>query len=72
MAVNNTSVNVGQTNSVIVEATKKNKNMLMGFTCHIANNKASKPTQIFEKVANNSKVEELLVGIYVHFGYSSK
>ena len=31
LTVNNTSVNVEQTNSVIVEARKRNKNMLMAF-----------------------------------------
>ena len=49
LAVNNTSLNVGRTNSVIVETRKKNKNMLMGFPCHMANNNASKSTQVFVK-----------------------
>ena len=44
----------------------------MGFPCHIANNNASKATQAFENVANNSNMEEFLVGSYVHFDYSWK
>ena len=36
----------------------------------MANNNASKASQAFEKVADNSNVEELLIGIYVHFDYS--
>ena len=70
LAVNNTSVNVGRTNSIIVEGRKEN--MLMGFPCHKANNNASRSTQVSVKVADKSNVEELLVGIYVHFDYSSK
>ena len=54
LPVSNTSVNVGRTNSVIVEARKENKNMLMSFTCHMANNNARKSTQVFVKVADNS------------------
>ena len=72
LAVNNTSVNVGRTTSVIVEARKKNRNISMGFPCHMAHNNASKSTQLFVNVAGNSNVEELLVGIYVYFDYSSK
>ena len=36
----------------------------------MANNNASKATQAFEKVADNSNVEVFIIGIYVHFGYS--
>ena len=57
LTVNNTSVIIGRTNSVIVEATKKNKNMLMGFSCHMANNNARQSKQLFMKVADNSNVE---------------
>ena len=53
LAVSNTSVNVGRTNSVIVQAKWKKKNMLMGILCHMANNNASKSTQAFVKVADN-------------------
>ena len=38
----------------------------------MANNNASKATQAFEKVADNSNVEEFIIGIYVHFDYSWK
>ena len=38
----------------------------------MANNNASKETQAFKKVADNSNVEEFLSGIYVHFDYSWK
>ena len=38
----------------------------------IAHNAASKPTKAFVKVADKFDVEELLVDIYFHFGYSSK
>ena len=38
----------------------------------MANNNAIKATQAFEKVADNSNVEEFLIGIYVHFDYSWK
>ena len=38
----------------------------------MANNNTSKASQAFEKVADNSNVEELLIGIYVHFDYSWK
>ena len=72
LAVNNTSVNVEWNNSVIVEDRKKNKNILMGFPCHMANNNASKAIQVFEEVADSSNVEELLVGAYVHFENSPK
>ena len=33
----------------------------------MANNNASKATQVFEKVADNSNVEEFIIDIYVHF-----
>ena len=36
----------------------------------MANNNVSKATQVFEKLADNSNVEEFLIGIYVHFDYS--
>ena len=71
LAVNNTLVKVGPANPIIVEAWKKIKNMLIGFPCHMANNNASKSIQIFVKIAANSNVEELLLGINVHFDYSS-
>lgn len=71
LAVNNTLVKVGPANSVIVEAWKKNKSMLISFPCHMANNNASKSIQIFVKIVDNSNVEELLLGINVHFDYSS-
>ena len=45
LAVDNTSVNVGRNNSVIVES-------LMGCPCHIAHNAASKATKAFVKVAD--------------------
>ena len=62
LAVSNTSLNVGRTNSVIVQVRKKKKHMLMDFPCHMANNNnAVKSTQIFVKVADSSNVEELLV-----------
>ena len=32
--------------------------------CYMASNNASKPIQVFEKVAENCIVEELPVGIY--------
>ena len=38
----------------------------------MANNNASKATQAFEKVADNSNVEEFIIGIYAHFDYSWK
>ena len=38
----------------------------------MANNNASKASQAFEKVADNSNVEEFLIDIYVHFDYSWK
>ena len=38
----------------------------------MANNNVSKATQVFEKLADNSNVEEFLIGIYVHFDYSWK
>ena len=73
LTVDNTSVNVGRNNSVIVEARNKNEHIiLMGCPCHIAHNAASKATKAFVKVANNFNVEEILVDIYFHFDYSSK
>ena len=36
----------------------------------MANNSASKATQAFEKVVDNSNVEEFLIVIYVHCDYS--
>ena len=38
----------------------------------MANNNASKAMQAFEKVVDNSNVEEFLVVIYVLLDYSSK
>ena len=38
----------------------------------MANKNVSKATQVFEKLADNSNVEEFLIGIYVHFDYSWK
>ena len=62
LALNNTSLNVGQTNSVIVEARRNKKHMLMAFSHLLTNNNnASKSTQIFVKVADSSNVEELLL-----------
>ena len=73
LAVANTSVNVGQNNSVIVEARKKIEYIiLMHCRCHIAHNAVSKATKAFVKVVNNCDVEELLVDIYFQFHYSSK
>ena len=73
LAVDNTSLNVGRNNSVIVEARKKNEHIiLMGCQCHIAYNAASKATKAFVKVVDNFDVEELIVDIYFHFDYLSK
>ena len=73
LAVDNTSLNVGRNNSVIVEARKKNEHIiLMGCQCHIAYNAASKATKAFVKVVDNFDVEELIVDIYFHFHYSPK
>ena len=74
LGVDNTSVNVGRHNSLIVEARKKNEHIiLMGCPCHIAHNTARKSTKKFCNSLNNSfDVEELLVDIYFHFDYSSK
>ena len=73
LAVDNTSVNVGRNNPLIVEARKKNEHIIL-MVCprHIAHNAASKATKAFVKVADNFDVEELLVDIYFHFDYSSK
>ena len=46
--------------------------ILMGCSCHMAHNAASKAIKAFVKVADNFEVEELLVDIYFHFNYSSK
>ena len=68
----NTSVNVGQYNSVIVEARKKSNNIiLMGCPCHIAHKAAKKATDAFSKI-NRFSIEELREDIYFHFDYSSK
>ena len=73
LAVNNTSVNVGRNSSVMTEARKKSKNIiLIGFPCHMTNNYASKATQVFVKVASNSNVEVIFTSFYVYFDYSSK
>ena len=73
LGVDNTSVNAGRHNSLIVEARKRNNNIfLMGCPCHIAHNAAKKATTAFEKVVNNFDIEQLLVDIYFHFDYSSK
>ena len=73
LGVDNTSVNVGRHNSLNVEASKKNEDIiLMGWLCHIAHNTASKATNSFVKVANNFDVEQFLVDVYFHFDYSSK
>ena len=73
LGVDNTSVNVGRHNSLIVETRKRNNNIfLMGCPCHIAHNAAKKATTAFEKIVNNFDIEQLLVDIYFHFDYSSK
>ena len=47
LGVDNTSVNVGKHNSLILEARKKNKNILLtGCPCHMAHNTASKDTKV--------------------------
>lgn len=72
LGVDNTSVNVGRHNSVIVEARKKNEDIiLMGCPCHIAHNAAKKATDVFSKI-NGFDIDELLVDVYFHFDYSSK
>ena len=72
LCVDNTSVNVGQYNSVIMEARKKDSNIvLMGCACHIAPNAAKKATNAFSKIICFIS-EELLKDIYFHFDYSSK
>ena len=73
LAVDNMSANVGRNNSVIVEARKKNGNIiLMGCPCHIAHNTTSKATKAFVKVVDDFDIKELLVDIYFQFDYSSK
>ena len=55
----NTSISVGCNTSVIVEAQKKNKLIiLMVCPCHIAHNATSKATKAFVKVADNVDGEE--------------
>ena len=73
LAVDNTSVNVGRNNPLIVEARKKNEHIIL-MVCprHIAHNAASKATKAFVKVADNFDVAELLVDIHFHFDYSSE
>ena len=73
LGVDNTSMNVGKHNSVIVEARKKNKDIiLMGCPCHIVHNTVSKATKAFVNVVKEFDVEQLLVDVYFHFDYSSK
>ena len=72
LGVDNTSVNVGKHNSLIVEARKMNSNIiLMGCPCHMAHNTARKAEREFEKYVDFN-VEQLLIDIYFHFDYSSK
>ena len=72
LSVDNTSVNTDHENSVIVEARKKDSNViLMGCICHIAHNAAKKASDAFSKI-NHFSIEELLVGNFFHFDYSSK
>ena len=73
-AVDNTSVNVGRQKSLIVEARKKNKQIvLMGCPCHIAHSTARKSTKaFFNHPLEHFDVEDLLVDIYFHFDHSSK
>ena len=74
LGVDDTSVNVGKHNSLIVEARKKNEHIIYrGCPCHIAHNTASKSTKAFcDSLCKNFDVEELLIDIYFHFNYSSK
>ena len=74
LGVDNTSVNIGRHNSLIVEIEKKNPDcMLMGCPCHIAHNIASHGTKVFCKALNdNFNVEDFLVDLYFHFDWSSK
>ena len=59
LAVDNTSISVGCNTSVIAEAQKKNKLIiLMGCPCHIAHNATSKATKAFVKIADNVDGEE--------------
>ena len=70
--MDNISVNVGRYNSVIVEARKKNDNIiLMRCSYHITQNDAKKTTDASSKI-NRFSTEELLADIYFHFDYSSK
>ena len=72
LSVENTSVNIGQYNSVIVEARKKSCNIiLMGCPYHIAHKTAKEATDAFSKI-NRFSIEELRDDIYFHFDYSSK
>ena len=65
-------VNIGRNNSVIVEARKKNENIiLMGCPCHIAPNVASKVTKAFAKAVDNFDFIEV-VDICFHFDYLPK
>ena len=72
LGVDNTSVNVCCCNSGIVEARKKDGNIiLMGCPFHIAHNIAKKTTDAFSKI-NRFSFEELLVDIYFHSDYLPK
>ena len=73
LGVDNTSVNVGKHNSLLVEAKKLNPHiMLMGCPCHVVHNTAGKATDAFEAYVTDFDVKELLVHVYFHFDYSSK
>ena len=74
LGLDNTSVNVAEHKSLIVEARKKTENtVLMGCPCHIAHNTAGKSSKAFcSHITEHFDIEELLVDIYFHFNYSSK
>ena len=72
LGVDNTSVNIGKLNSLIVKARKMNENIiLMGCPCHMAHNTAGKAEKEFEKYVDFN-AEQFLVDLYFHFDYSSK
>ena len=62
-----TLVNVGQNNSIIAETRKKNNNISVACTCHMAHNIKSTETKSFVKAPNNSNVEALLADISFFF-----
>ena len=72
IGLNNTAVNVGKKNSIMIRGLAKNKNIFInGFPCHIIHNTANKAAERFAEVPQFD-VEDFFVDLFHWFDKSSK